>query len=165
MCVRVWSVSVSGCVCVGACVSVCRCICWCMCRFVCGCMCVGACVCACVCVRVWCTCMCVFVFARVWVRVCGSVCVVACTNANINNNTDTCQTQRTTTDRRTQQWHLTVSGQWLSVVIISRWAGVPNAVRGTTSLPPADTPTKCCVVSVGNEDIKKSITPVMRKWA
>ena len=42
----------------------------------------------------------------------------------------------------------------LSVVLVSRWASVPNAVRRTTSLPPADTPTKCCVVSAGNEDTR-----------
>ncbi|KAK2184895.1 hypothetical protein NP493_249g06029 [Ridgeia piscesae] len=83
----------------------------------------------------------------------------------INNNIDTCQTQRTTTDCRTPEWHLTVSGQWSNVVLVCRWASVPNAVRRTTSLPPADTLTKCCVVSAGNEDIKKSITPVYRKWA
>ncbi|KAK2140202.1 hypothetical protein NP493_5758g00001 [Ridgeia piscesae] len=82
-----------------------------------------------------------------------------------NNNIDTCQTQRTTTDCRTPEWHLTVSGQWSNVVLVCRWASVPNAVRRTTSLPPADTLTKCCVVSAGNEDIKKSITPVIRKWA
>ena len=62
-------------------------------------------------------------------------------------------------------WHLTVSGQWSNVVLVCRWASVPNAVRQTMSLPPADTLTKCCVVSAGNEDIKKSITPVIRKWA
>ena len=74
------------------------------------------------------------------------------------------QTQRTTTDCRTQEWHLAVSGQWSNVVLVCRWASVPNAVRRTPSLPPADTLTKCCVVSAGNEDIKKSITPVIRKW-
>ena len=62
---------------------------------------------------------------------------------NINNNTDTRQTQRSTTDLRTQERQLTVNGQWSNVVLISRWASVPNAMRRTPSLPPADTPTKC----------------------
>ncbi|KAK2138451.1 hypothetical protein NP493_7728g00002 [Ridgeia piscesae] len=58
-------------------------------------------------------------------------------------------------------------GKWTVVKrrLVCRWASVPNAVRRTTSLPPADTLTKCCVVSAGNEGIKKSITPVIRKWA
>ena len=40
---------------------------------------------------------------------------------------------------------------------------VSNATNHDRS--PNATPTKCCVVSAGNEDIKKSITHVIRKWA